>query len=187
MQPRRASCSPSHALLQALRRAAVEYTEGRITSPERLAIPLAGARRHALDACQCARTSRSTNWSMFALRIFRAVSPRSMEKWSPTMPARGFPLFALDGPTVTGRRTAALTLLAIERLRRVRRSASQSSAPAGRRRHMCTRSRSSTLASILSSREFRDRKRRGFAQSIRSARSGRLRIATGRRSTSSSR
>ena len=107
---------PFDALLRALSRAVVEYTEGRITSPERLATPLeAGGVMLSMPASA----------QDIAVHKLVNVCPSNLSRGLATIngevvaydASTGVSLFVLDGPTVTGRRTAAVTLLAIERLR----------------------------------------------------------------------
>ena len=72
--------------------------------------PSGGWRRHAFHARQRSRTLRSTNWSMCARRISPAIFATINGEVVAYDAVTGVSLFALDGPTVTGRRTAAVTL-----------------------------------------------------------------------------
>jgi 1-piperideine-2-carboxylate/1-pyrroline-2-carboxylate reductase [NAD(P)H] len=106
---------PFRALVDALETAAADYAAGRVASPERLVVPL---------------NDKGIMLSMPAaapdLAIHKLVNvcPRNGERALPTIhgqvmafdPDTGKTLFILDGPTVTGRRTAAMTMLGIETL-----------------------------------------------------------------------
>ena len=108
---------PFDLLVGELERAVAEYTAGKITSPERLVTPLsAGGVRLSMPA-----SAQDT-----AIHKLVNVCPSNFSRNLPTINGEvvahnavtGVPLFALDGPTVTGRRTAAVTLLANNRLRK---------------------------------------------------------------------
>src|ERR1700761_1925688 len=108
---------PYRALVDALKTAAVDYAAGRVASPERLVVPL-NANGIMLSMPAAA--------SDLAIHKLVNVCPRNGERALPTIhgqgmafnPDTGKPLFLLDGPTVPGRRTAAMTMLGIETLSR---------------------------------------------------------------------
>lgn len=99
-------------LVDALRAAALDYEAGRIRSPERLSVPLAGG---------------GVSLSMPASA--REIAVHKLVNVQPSNAARGLPtlhglvtvsaadtgriLCVLDGPEVTGRRTAGISLLGI--------------------------------------------------------------------------
>lgn len=110
-----ARVTPFPALVAAVRDACVEYGRGAITSPARLAVPLNdGGVMLSMPAAA----------GDLAIHKLVTVCPRNRERALPTIHGQvtacdadtGEALFALDGPTVTGRRTAALTMLAIQTL-----------------------------------------------------------------------
>ncbi|RDU96341.1 bifunctional Delta(1)-pyrroline-2-carboxylate/Delta(1)-piperideine-2-carboxylate reductase [Trinickia dinghuensis] len=107
-----ARLTPFPALADALAQACAEAARGEIASPARLVVPLnQGGIMLAMPAA--ARD--------LAIHKLVNVCPANRERALPTIhghvsvcdPDTGETLFALDGPTVTGRRTAAVTLLAI--------------------------------------------------------------------------
>ncbi|HEV7317486.1 MAG TPA: bifunctional Delta(1)-pyrroline-2-carboxylate/Delta(1)-piperideine-2-carboxylate reductase [Ensifer sp.] len=103
-------------LVKELDRTVAEYAAGKIASPERLVIPLADGG---------VMLSMPASAEDMASHKLVNVCPGNVSKGLPTINGEvvaydavtGVSLFALDGPTVTGRRTAAITLLAISRLR----------------------------------------------------------------------
>ncbi|WP_206956168.1 bifunctional Delta(1)-pyrroline-2-carboxylate/Delta(1)-piperideine-2-carboxylate reductase [Trinickia acidisoli] len=107
-----AALLPYPLLVQALREAVVEYGAGRIVSPERLAIPM-----------QEGGLMLSMPSSAVDLAIHKLVTvcPSNSARQLPTIHGQvvacdshtGEMRFVLDGPTVTGRRTAAVTALGI--------------------------------------------------------------------------
>lgn len=105
------------SLVQALEAAAVAHDAGRILSPERLALPMpSGAVMLSMPAAA----------DDIAIHKLVVVQPRNAAVGLPTIhgtvtvcdAATGRPLCALDGPEVTGRRTAAVSLLALRALSR---------------------------------------------------------------------
>jgi 1-piperideine-2-carboxylate/1-pyrroline-2-carboxylate reductase [NAD(P)H] len=106
---------PFKLLVGELEQAVADYAAGKIISPERLVIPLAAggvmlsmpasaediATHKLVNVCP-SNFSRNLATINGEVVVYDAVT--------------GVSLFALDGPTVTGRRTAAITLLAINRL-----------------------------------------------------------------------
>lgn len=108
---------PFKMLVGELEKAVTEYAAGKIASPERLVVPLtAGGVMLSMPAsAQDIATHKLVN-----------VCPSNFSRNLATINGEvvaydavtGVSLFALDGPTVTGRRTAAVTLLAISRLRK---------------------------------------------------------------------
>jgi len=107
---------PFDLLVGELERTVAEYADGRIVSPERLVIPLAAGG---------AMLSMPASAEDIASHKLVNVCPSNLSRNLATINGEvvaydavtGVSLFALDGPTVTGRRTAAVTLLAVSRLR----------------------------------------------------------------------
>ncbi|WP_122831972.1 delta(1)-pyrroline-2-carboxylate reductase family protein, partial [Burkholderia pseudomallei] len=107
-----ARVTPFAELVDALRTAALDADAGRIESPARLVVPLNEGG---------VMLSMPASAADLAIHKLVTVCPRNRGGDLPTIqgqvsvvdPATGAPLFALDGPTVTGRRTAAVTLLAL--------------------------------------------------------------------------
>ncbi|KUZ76145.1 ornithine cyclodeaminase [Burkholderia ubonensis] len=103
------------ALLAALRQTVVEYAAGGIVSPERLVVPL-----------QAGGVMLSMPSSAHDIAIHKLVNvcPGNAARGLPTILGQviacdattGEMRFVLDGPTVTGRRTAAVTALGIQAL-----------------------------------------------------------------------
>lgn len=108
---------PFDLLVGELERAVAEYTAGTITSPERLVTPLAAGG---------VMLSMPASAQDIAIHKLVSVCPSNFSCNLPTINGEvvaydavtGIALFALDGPAVTGRRTAAVTLSAINRLRK---------------------------------------------------------------------
>ncbi|GMA13882.1 delta(1)-pyrroline-2-carboxylate reductase family protein [Deinococcus metallilatus] len=106
---------PYPLLVEALRTACLEYARGEIRSPDRLALPLGsgGVMLSMPAAAPDLASHKLVN-----------VCPANRERGLPTIlgqvtaydAATGVPLFMLDGPTVTARRTAAVSLLGIQAL-----------------------------------------------------------------------
>lgn len=104
-----------HALLDALAAAAADYAQGRILSPERMVVPLGQGG---------VLLSMPATADDLGIHKLVNVQPANARRGLPTIhgivtvcaAATGQPLFALDGPEVTGRRTAAVTLLAMREL-----------------------------------------------------------------------
>lgn len=107
---------PFDLLVGELEKTVAEYAAGKIASPERLVIPLADGG---------VMLSMPASAPDIASHKLVNVCPTNFSRDLPTINGEvvaydavtGGSLFALDGPTVTGRRTAAITLLAISRLR----------------------------------------------------------------------
>ena len=106
---------PFHALVSALRQAVGEYASGRIISPERMVVPLVeGGIMLSMPATA----------PDIAIHKLVNVQPANARRSLPTIHGQvaafdsvtGVALFTLDGPTVTGRRTAAVSLLGIDTL-----------------------------------------------------------------------
>lgn len=116
-----AALLPYAELVDALSTAVVEYGAGKIASPERLVVPL-----------QAGGVMLSMPASAADLAIHKLVNvcPGNGAQGLPTIhgqvtaydPTSGQMLFALDGPTVTGRRTAAISVLGIRCLARSMKS-----------------------------------------------------------------
>ncbi|MDR5754097.1 MULTISPECIES: bifunctional Delta(1)-pyrroline-2-carboxylate/Delta(1)-piperideine-2-carboxylate reductase [unclassified Caballeronia] len=106
---------PYDRLVTTLEATMIEYADGRIASPERMVVPLAeGAVMLSMPA-----SARD-----LAMHKLVNVCPRNRALGLPTIHGQvtaydastGVPQFMLDGPTVTGRRTAAVTMLGIRSL-----------------------------------------------------------------------
>lgn len=106
---------PFAALTKAIETAAVEYREGKILSPERMVVPMGqGGVMLSMPA-----TSHD-----IGIHKLVNVHPGNAALKLPTIhgivtvcaAATGQPLCQLDGPVVTGRRTAAVSMVAIHRL-----------------------------------------------------------------------
>jgi 1-piperideine-2-carboxylate/1-pyrroline-2-carboxylate reductase [NAD(P)H] len=106
---------PFDRLVATLKTTMLDYAAGRIASPERMVVPLRdGAVMLSMPAAA----------DDLAMHKLVNVCPKNGALGLPTIhgqvsaydAATGVPLFMLDGPTVTGRRTAAVTMLAIEAL-----------------------------------------------------------------------
>jgi len=103
------------ALVDALRQAAGDYAQARIRSPERLVVPLP----HEGVMLSMPATAEDV-----AIHKLVNVQPGNRALGLPTIHGQvsafdartGRPLFQLDGPEVTGRRTAAVSMLAIDTL-----------------------------------------------------------------------
>ncbi|MBD9626362.1 delta(1)-pyrroline-2-carboxylate reductase family protein [Ensifer sp. ENS06] len=110
------SLLPFDLLVGEMETTVAEYAAGKIASPERLVIPLADGG---------VMLSMPASAPDIASHKLVNVCPTNFSRDLPTINGEvvaydavtGVSLFALDGPTVTGRRTAAITLLAISRLR----------------------------------------------------------------------
>lgn len=106
---------PFDVLVVELRKAVVEYANGQILSPERMVVPLreGGVMLSMPATAEDIATHKLVN-----------VQPANKAQGLPTIHGQvaafdsgtGAPLFTLDGPTVTGRRTAAVSMLGIETL-----------------------------------------------------------------------
>lgn len=103
------------ALVDALKQAAVDVEAGRIACPDRSVVPMSdGAVLMSMPAVA----------SDIAIHKLITVAPNNREQGRPTIqgtvtvfdPRTGRALMELDGPTVTGRRTAAVSMLAVELL-----------------------------------------------------------------------
>ncbi|WP_233835231.1 bifunctional Delta(1)-pyrroline-2-carboxylate/Delta(1)-piperideine-2-carboxylate reductase [Paraburkholderia sp. ZP32-5] len=104
---------PCAALVDALKRASIDYARQRITSPERLVVPLnAGGIMLSMPATA----------PDLAIHKLVNVCASNGARNLPTIHGQvmafdadtGETLFVLDGPTVTGRRTAAMSMLGID-------------------------------------------------------------------------
>lgn len=102
-------------LVSVLAETIVEYSEGKVVSPERLAIPMQeGGLMLSMPASA----------QDIAIHKLVNVCPTNARRQLPTIHGQviacdaftGEMLFVLDGPTVTGRRTAAVTALGIQTL-----------------------------------------------------------------------
>jgi ornithine cyclodeaminase len=105
---------PYPALIEALRRMLLRRRAGRTAAPERLVLPLAGGTLLAMPATD----------GEFASTKLVTVHPGNPARGLPTLLGEvllmradtGERLLMLDGPTLTGRRTAALSVLATQAL-----------------------------------------------------------------------
>ncbi|PRX33415.1 ornithine cyclodeaminase [Paraburkholderia sp. BL18I3N2] len=103
------------SLVRVLRETIIEYGAGHIVSPERLAIPM---QESGL------MLSMPASAKDIAIHKLVTVCPSNKKRQLPTIHGQviacdartGEMLFVLDGPTVTGRRTAAVTVLGIQTL-----------------------------------------------------------------------
>lgn len=106
---------PFALLCRQLASAAVEYQAGQISSPERQVLPLAG------DGVMLSMPATAHDIGMHKLVN---VCPANSTRQLPTINGivsvyhakSGLPLLVLDGPTVTARRTAAVSMLAMSLL-----------------------------------------------------------------------
>jgi 1-piperideine-2-carboxylate/1-pyrroline-2-carboxylate reductase [NAD(P)H] len=104
---------PYAALVDALKRASIDYAQKRIASPERLVVPLnAGGILLSMPATA----------PDLAIHKLVNVCASNRARGLPTIHGQvmafdadtGETLFILDGPTVTGRRTAAMSMLGVQ-------------------------------------------------------------------------
>lgn len=111
-----AHATPYRALVDALALAATQYQQGLIHSPTRTGVPLAG------DGVSLSMPASAADISIHKLAN---VQPANSASTLPTIHGlvtvsdaqTGRPLCFLDGPEITGRRTAALSMLGLEKLR----------------------------------------------------------------------
>ncbi|NYH17217.1 bifunctional Delta(1)-pyrroline-2-carboxylate/Delta(1)-piperideine-2-carboxylate reductase [Paraburkholderia bryophila] len=104
---------PYASLVDALKRASLDYTQQRIASPERLVVPLNEG------GIMLSMPATAPDLAIHKL-VNVCASNRTREL--PTIHGQvmafdadtGETLFILDGPTVTGRRTAAMSMLGVE-------------------------------------------------------------------------
>ncbi|MEA3082559.1 MAG: 1-piperideine-2-carboxylate/1-pyrroline-2-carboxylate reductase, partial [Paraburkholderia sp.] len=103
---------PYATLVDALKRASIDYAQQRITSPERLVVPLNEG------GIMLSMPATAPDLAIHKLvNVCASNKPRGI----PTIHGQvmafdadtGETLFILDGPTVTGRRTAAMSMLGI--------------------------------------------------------------------------
>lgn len=107
-----AALLPFDKLVANLRTTVVEYAAGAIHSPERLVVPLRDGG---------VMLSMPATADDIAVHKLVNVCPRNSSRGLPTIHGQvigcdsstGIPLFVLDGPTVTGRRTAGISALGI--------------------------------------------------------------------------
>ncbi|MBW9104743.1 bifunctional Delta(1)-pyrroline-2-carboxylate/Delta(1)-piperideine-2-carboxylate reductase [Paraburkholderia phenoliruptrix] len=107
-----ARLTPYAALVDALKRTSIDYAQRRIASPERLGVPLNGGG---------ILLSMPASASDLAIHKLVNVCPGNGSRGLPTIHGQvmafdadtGETLFILDGPTVTGRRTAAMSMLGV--------------------------------------------------------------------------
>ncbi len=112
-----AALLPYVELVDALSVAVTEYGAGKIVSPERLVVPL---------QANGVMLSMPASAADLAIHKLVNVCPGNGAKGLPTIHGQvtaydsitGQALFTLDGPTVTGRRTAGISALGIRRLAR---------------------------------------------------------------------
>ncbi len=107
-----ARLTPYAALVDALKSASIEYAQQRITSPERLVVPL------NQGGILLSMPATAPDLAIHKLvNVCSGNGPRGL----PTIHGQvmafdadtGETLFILDGPTVTGRRTAAMSMLGV--------------------------------------------------------------------------
>ncbi|MGA7776156.1 MAG: bifunctional Delta(1)-pyrroline-2-carboxylate/Delta(1)-piperideine-2-carboxylate reductase [Paraburkholderia sp.] len=108
-----ARLTPYAELVEALKTASVDYAQNRIVSPERLVVPLnAGGIMLSMPATA----------PDLGIHKLVNVCPANGPRGLPTIHGQvmgfdadtGATLFILDGPTVTGRRTAAMSMLGVQ-------------------------------------------------------------------------
>ncbi|WP_277183796.1 bifunctional Delta(1)-pyrroline-2-carboxylate/Delta(1)-piperideine-2-carboxylate reductase [Caballeronia sp. BR00000012568055] len=110
-----ATLLPYDRLVDTLAATMLDYAAGRITSPERMVVPLAEGG---------VMLSMPASAADLAMHKLVNVCPGNGARNLPTIHGQvtafdavtGVPQFMLDGPTVTGRRTAAVSMLAIRTL-----------------------------------------------------------------------
>jgi 1-piperideine-2-carboxylate/1-pyrroline-2-carboxylate reductase [NAD(P)H] len=110
-----ATLLPYDRLVDTLAATMLDYAAGRITSPERMVVPLAEGG---------VMLSMPASAADLAMHKLVNVCPGNSARGLPTIHGQvtafdavtGVPQFMLDGPTVTGRRTAAVSMLAIRTL-----------------------------------------------------------------------
>jgi 1-piperideine-2-carboxylate/1-pyrroline-2-carboxylate reductase [NAD(P)H] len=106
---------PFDRLVDTLKLTMLDYAEGRIVSPERMVVPLRDS---------AVMLSMPATANDLAMHKLVNVCPKNGALGLPTIHGQvtafdagtGVPLFMLDGPTVTGRRTAAVTMIGVEAL-----------------------------------------------------------------------
>ncbi|SAL18331.1 bifunctional Delta(1)-pyrroline-2-carboxylate/Delta(1)-piperideine-2-carboxylate reductase [Caballeronia humi] len=111
-EPNTARLLPYDRLVATLEATMLDYADGRIVSPERMVVPLADG---------AVMLSMPASAADLAMHKLVNVCPRNRALGLPTIHGQvtafdastGVPQFMLDGPTVTGRRTAAVTMLGI--------------------------------------------------------------------------
>jgi 1-piperideine-2-carboxylate/1-pyrroline-2-carboxylate reductase [NAD(P)H] len=115
--PSTATLLPLKLLVEELERAVVECAAAEISEAKRLEIPLVGK---ALNHSGPASSQEDASHKPVTMCPFDfSRDPATINDEVVVYDAvTGVSLFALDGPTVTGRRTAAITLLAISRIRK---------------------------------------------------------------------
>ena len=109
---------PMAALIDAVSQAAIELADGRIRCPERMVVPIGQAMRSG------ALLSMPAVAVDISVHKLISVMPGNAQHGLPAIQghltifdgANGTPRLMLDGPTVTGRRTAAISLLALRTL-----------------------------------------------------------------------
>ncbi|SEQ93914.1 ornithine cyclodeaminase [Faunimonas pinastri] len=104
------------SLIETLATVVEEYGRGEIVSPERLVVPT-GDRRGLLLSMPCDARDIVAH-KLLTIYSGNPASglPAIQGQVTAFDAANGTPLFCLDGPTVTARRTAAITLLGIRHL-----------------------------------------------------------------------
>lgn len=111
-----AAATPYRALVDALAVAAKEYERGQIHSPTRTGVPLAGE--------GISLSMPASAWDI-SIHKLANVQPANSSTGLPTIHGlvtvsdaqTGCPICLLNGPEITGRRTAALSMLGLEKLR----------------------------------------------------------------------
>lgn len=103
---------PFRPLVEAVKQAALDYHEGRIINPSRLVVPIEGGMMIAMAASapDLAITKLINIVPSNPMRGLETINGQAII-WNVET---GLSLCSLDGPIVTGRRTAALSMLAIE-------------------------------------------------------------------------
>lgn len=113
--PATAALIDMRALVDEIALCALAFDDGAIACPDRIVLPMSG------DTVLMSMPAAACD---IAIHKLITVAPRNAARGMPNImgsvtvlePSSGSVLAVLDGPTVTGLRTAAVTLLAIERL-----------------------------------------------------------------------
>ncbi|KAB2679624.1 delta(1)-pyrroline-2-carboxylate reductase family protein [Brucella tritici] len=103
-------------LISALTRVLAEYGRGEIQSPERMVVPCGAGGLLLSMPCQARDVVVHKLLTIYAANPGRHL-PTIQGQVTCFDAETGVPLFCLDGPTVTARRTAAITMIGIDRLR----------------------------------------------------------------------
>lgn len=103
-------------LIEALETTLLDYQQGEVVSPERLVVPIGGGAGTLLSMPCSASDLVSHKLITIHNGNPAAGLPALQGQVTALEAANGRPLFILDGPTVTARRTAAISMIGIRRL-----------------------------------------------------------------------